>query len=708
MHYHRQAGENAIRRSAHQEAIVHLTKGLELLQTLPASAARDQQELQFRLTLGVSLINTKGYAALEVEHTYAHAWELCRQLEQEPQLFSALWGLTSFYFIRAKFARGLELGEQLLIIAERANDPELQIEASLIVGSVRLFYRGDVKTARIHLERVMALYEPELHLAHTFRYGQDPGIGGRLIATVGLWCAGYPDQALQRIQEAVALARDCVNPYDRALAYSWGAFLHQYRGEGCLLRAQAETAIELSTEHGFAFLLPWGRVARGWALIEEGAIAQGITEIRQGITTEQAFGAEFCLPYFLSLLAEAHRRAGQTEAGLQVLDEAFATVRAADARLHEAELYRLKGELTLHRQWKVESQKSKVPSAHAEAEAYFHKALEIARRQEAKSWELRAAMSLARLWREQGKIDDARLLLEEIYCWFTEGFDTKDLQDAEALLRELDGRVERIEHKDQATENRQEGEEARRKDGVIVQGSTFNVQRSEPILDPRPPIPNTRYSALSTQSLPSPAPSPQSPAPNLFRHEGDYWTLDFASEVCHIEDALGLRYLAHLLRHPYQEFNAVTLAGGDISLNPTSADRVSVNLDERSASEVPAAKNHLDPQLKAVYHQRLCDLQDELDEARAFRDTGRIERLQQELHVLTEELTQRMSQETHDRRGNSPAEQARLNVTRAIRRALRKITTNHCSLGRYLTQTIKTGNICVYSPPPQRLVAWRF
>jgi predicted ATPase len=275
-----------------------------------------------------------------------------------------------------------------------------------------------------------------------------------------LWFLGYPDQALKRGPEALALAQELSHPHSLAYALNLAAKVHLWRREGQAAQEQAEAWIRLSNEQGFPYFLAEGTMLRGWALAEQGREEEGITQMRQGLAAWRATGARMAESYFLTLPIEAYGRTGQLEEGLNTLAEAFAIVHKTGERLYEAELYRLKGHLVL--QSGVRSPKSKrvsdksqasqdmsaVPSTQhptpstqeeveQEAEGYFLKAIEIARRQQAKSWELRAVMSLARLWQSQGKKEEARQMLAEIYGWFTEGFDTKDLQEARALLDEL-------------------------------------------------------------------------------------------------------------------------------------------------------------------------------------------------------------------------------------------------------------------------------
>jgi predicted ATPase len=261
-----------------------------------------------------------------------------------------------------------------------------------------------------------------------------------------LWHLGYPDQALKRDHEALTLARELSRPFFLAAALYFAAGLHSFRREGQLAQERAEVAVTLSTERGFPSFLAEGTILRGWALTEQGQVEEGLAQLHQGLAEWRATGAELGRPYFLALLAEAYGKVGQAEEGLTVLAEALECVHKTGERNYEAELYRIKGQLTLQKfqvsgsKFQVEnSLASSVPSPESEAEECFLKAIEIAHRQSAKSLELRAVMSLSRLWQQQGKQKDAHQMLAEIYHWFTEGFDTKDLQDAKALLQELGG-----------------------------------------------------------------------------------------------------------------------------------------------------------------------------------------------------------------------------------------------------------------------------
>jgi len=336
-----------------------------------------------------------------------------------------------------------ELGEQFLSLAQSAQDPALLLVAHFVLGGT-LLWPGELTLARAHLEQGSTLYDPQQHHSFATLYEFDFGVACLCFLARVLWHLGYPDQALQSSERALALATSLSHPYSLALVFSWAAALHQLRREAQATQERAEATLALSSEQEFAFLAAHGMVLRGWALVEQGQGQEGAAQIRQGIVAYRATGAEAERPHWCALLAEAYGKVGQAEEGLTVLTEALAVVDENGDRYYEAELYRLKGKFVL--QSGVRGPESENPNtqhptpgthAEAEAEVCFLKAIEIARKQQAKSLELRAVMSLARLWRPQGKREDARQLLAEIYNWFTEGFDTKDLQEAKALLAEL-------------------------------------------------------------------------------------------------------------------------------------------------------------------------------------------------------------------------------------------------------------------------------
>jgi class 3 adenylate cyclase/predicted ATPase len=424
--YWQQAGQQAIQRSANPEAVQHLTRGLELLATLPETPTRVQQELDLQVALGPSLSATKGRAAPDVEQTYARAQVLCAQLGDTPQLFPTLRGLCGFYQYRGALPTARELGEQLYRLAQREAEPTARLEAHAALGPT-LFYLGDYAAARIHLERGIALTDPTAQRALTLRHDVAPGVRCLALAAFTLWCLGSPTQALRRSQEAIALAQELAHPQSLAFAQHCAAFLHQRRREAPAVQAHADALLTLAAAQGFPLYVGWGTCWRGWALAMQGQGEAGLAQLRQGMTALLVTGQTLSQPLCLVLLAEAAGHAGRVEEGLGLLAEALSAFEASGRGDLLAEAHRLQGQLLL---------RQAVPEA-AQAEACFQQALAIARRQQAKSWELRAAMSLARLWQQQGQRDEARDLLTPLYGWFTEGFDTDDLQVAKGLLDAL-------------------------------------------------------------------------------------------------------------------------------------------------------------------------------------------------------------------------------------------------------------------------------
>jgi predicted ATPase len=414
-----------MKRMALTEAVSHLTRGLEVISTLPPSSGRDASELQLRTLLGAALIATRGFASPEVEQSYGRARVLCRQMGDTPQIFPVLFGLWAFYLVRADLPATRELVDQLWQLARSAQESALLSVAHRAMATT-FHFQGQFVLAQEHEVQGIALYHPEEHASLALLYGEHPAVVCQCFAAHDLWYLGYPDRALVSIQDALTLAQQLAHPFMLAHTLDFSAWLHLYRREGQLTREQAEADIALATEHKIAFFLAHGTIFRGWVLVEQGRRTEGIAQICQGLAAYRATGAECERPYLLALLAEAYGKVGQPEEGLLVLEEALADVRKG-WRCCEAELYRLKGELLLE-----VSAESK-----AEAEACFRQALDIARHQQARSIELRAAVSLSRLWQGQGKRAAAHELLLAIYDWFSEGFETTDLREAKVLLEAL-------------------------------------------------------------------------------------------------------------------------------------------------------------------------------------------------------------------------------------------------------------------------------
>ena len=425
--YWQQAGQRASEGSAYVEAIEHLTKGLEVLTRLPSASERAGRELLLQLTLGATLMATKGYTVPEVGQAYTRAQVLCQQVGQTSHLAAAVYGLWIFSLLRGELRTARELAEQLFPLAQSQHDPALLQKHHFALG-VSLFFLGEQVSARAAVERSIMLCDVEQPDSSASREMMGTKIACLVYASWTLWSLGYPDQALERAHDGLTLAHQLSHPYTLAWTLSYTAVLHQYRWEVQAVQERTEALLTIATEQGFAFLVAYGTMLRGWALAMQGHAAEGMVQIRQGLAAHQTTEAELYRPYFLALLAAACREGGQVEEGLCALHEAFAAADKNGERWWEAERHRLKGELLFQdgkeHKW-------------SEAEECFRQALGVARRQQAKSLELRAAMSLARLRQQQGKRQEAHDLLAPIYHWFTEGFDTADLQEARALLEAL-------------------------------------------------------------------------------------------------------------------------------------------------------------------------------------------------------------------------------------------------------------------------------
>jgi class 3 adenylate cyclase/predicted ATPase len=419
----RRAGERAIEGSANPEAIAHLTRGLEILEHLPESPQRDETELAFQVALLTPLFAAR-FGSAEEERAAARALELSRRVTADPRsLFRALFALTMAYSVRGKIRIGLETAEQLLEVGKRLHDREPLGYAHHAMGNTLLWF-GELGAAQEHLEKGIALYQPEWGRSSAFRYGFNCASNCSFFLGRVLWHLGYPDRALTCAEQAVAIAAGVSHPASRAGALSWAAALHQLRGEVGRARELAETDLALTTEEMLPFFRAHAIVFRGWALVAQGQREEGIALLREGLAAYRATGADLECSHWLALLAEAYCDIGKPEEGLRLIAEALEHVTQTGVVYYEAELHRLQGEL--HQLLDTDDEETAV--------ACFRRAIEIAREQQAKSWELRAATSLARLWGKRGRRAEARDLLAPVYGWFTEGFDTADLTQAKALL----------------------------------------------------------------------------------------------------------------------------------------------------------------------------------------------------------------------------------------------------------------------------------
>jgi predicted ATPase len=436
--YLRHAGENALQRSAYQEAVAHLTKGLEVLGTLPDTVERARQEVDLQTTLGVAFMGAKGYGAAEVGTACARARALCQQMGEAPQLTSVLAGLWVFHFTRADLHTARGMAEEMLQLGQKTRDRVTLGIAHLGLGEI-LFDMGEFASAKEHCEQALALFPSQLFFTSApIRFLSDVRM-----ATLGhiawiLWHLGYPDQALHRVHEALALAQESSHPFTMVYGLQFALITRAHRGEYALVQERNEEMLALAVEQGFPPFVAAGTFVRSVMLVGQGQVGveEGIAQMRRSMDAYRATGTETRFPELLAGLAAVQGAVGQVEEGFASLTEAQATVVRTGERRHESTLSLLKGSLLLG-----QTSRDRDPGDHrenaAQAEACFRHAIDVARQQKAKSLELRAATSLSRLWQQQGKRDEARKLLGEIYGWFTEGFETADLKEAKALLDEL-------------------------------------------------------------------------------------------------------------------------------------------------------------------------------------------------------------------------------------------------------------------------------
>jgi class 3 adenylate cyclase len=418
------AGLRSAARSAMAEAAAQFQRGLDQLGLLPKNRERQRQELELRIGLAASLQAVKGQAAPETGDAYARARELWERLGSPSEFLQVPYGMSRYHVNRGELDLAQRLDEDLLSLSRQRND-----SGGLVLGhtsfGVGLFYVGRHAVSRSHLEAAIAQYDPISHLSLASQTGTRPNVQAQAVLGSVLFCLGYPDRALARSNAAIAEARRLAHPPSLAQSLANGARLLSLVGDNTVLDKWVDQLIAVTTEQGFAHWGAQGTIYRGWVKVMNGDLAEGISLLRSGSTACRATGAELWMPYYIALLARACELGGQIEEAATRLDDALQIVERTGERWFAAELNRHKGQLMLRQ-------------GHSEAaEELYHKALSIAREQEAKLWELRAAASLARLRRDQDRRAEGRDLLAPVYGWFTEGFDTPDLKEAKALLDEL-------------------------------------------------------------------------------------------------------------------------------------------------------------------------------------------------------------------------------------------------------------------------------
>jgi predicted ATPase/ABC-type dipeptide/oligopeptide/nickel transport system ATPase component len=419
--YWQRAAEIAIRRSAIREGISYLGTALDTVRKLPESPQRTRLELDLQIALGPALMAMNGYGAPEVEAVYSRARQLCEQSEETPKLFTVLRGLWGYYVVRGELETAYELGDRCVALARRARKQPLALWAHYAVG-MTLYHLGEFTSALDHFEKGMDLYD--VRKRNFQRALQDPGVACLSYRALTQWIIGYPDQALRTSQDAVNLAKSLNHPFSMAYALSIEGLVNQFCRNVQESRRQAEAAESLCRERSISYWFAWGPILRGWAMTTQGEGKDGIKEILRGLAAYSSTGAEIARPLFLGMLADAYRKVGKTRDGLAAIAQGLDKIRETGDRFYEPELHRLKGELLLatHRDHR------------SDAEACFRHALSISRERNARSFELRAAMSLNRLRQGSDNSGEVRKLLKKAYGWFSEGFDSPDLKEARLAL----------------------------------------------------------------------------------------------------------------------------------------------------------------------------------------------------------------------------------------------------------------------------------
>jgi len=426
INYLRQAGERAAYLSAYQESITLLENCLAMLDDLPDNSKKDQVEFDLQLALGLAWQGFVGAQHEEMKKTFLRAYELCQKLGNTSHLGQVLGGLSVVYYVRAEYQKALELAEETLLNANQTGDP-LHIALANWYPGILYFCFGEITTAHEHLEKLIKFYRPEEHhYPFIFLRGSDAGLGALAYSACNLWCLGFPDQAMKRSQETLALASEMNHPFTLADVICFaGCFYNLLCRNAEALFDNAERLIQLAESKRLSGWIETGTRYRGEAIYLLGNVDEGIKQMREGMALLRSSGIYLYLPGTLGLIAEALAEKGQIEDGLETLSEAFKIVERTRERIWEVELHRIRAVM-------LEKQ-----GDHAAAVNSYNEAINLARQQSAKSFELRSSIGLARLWKSRGQVDEARVLLEGIYSWFTEGFDTPDLKEAKSLLDEI-------------------------------------------------------------------------------------------------------------------------------------------------------------------------------------------------------------------------------------------------------------------------------
>jgi serine/threonine protein kinase/tetratricopeptide (TPR) repeat protein len=425
------AGTRALSLSAYDETVIHFNKALGILKTFPQSKMSYQQELSIQTALAASLQATKGFGAPEVVSHCGRIEELCRKMGEVPQIFYSFVFLTNYHWQRAEHNTALNITQQMLKSAQKTKELEKLALTHSLQGAL-YFNLGKFSAAINNLKKMNSFYDPVEHSNLKYLAGMDPGMVSGFNTACVLWCMGYPDQAVIQSKKMLANVHLMDHPFSLAAGIALNTLFHLLRRDIEALEKQGLEVYNLAKEKGFMFFMGVGIFKIGFALVHRGQFKEGINKLHQALKLYTATGVRFTLTDLLGSLAEAYGITGEIDIGLNFMEEALAEVERGGERYYEAELYRIKGELLLKKK-----DLNKRESFEKEAEDCFKYSIKIAQRQEAKSFELRSAVSLCCLWKKQNKNKEARQLLIKIYNWFTEGFETHDLLKAHGLLKEL-------------------------------------------------------------------------------------------------------------------------------------------------------------------------------------------------------------------------------------------------------------------------------
>ena len=424
MAYYPRAGQLAQQIYANIEAAQLYTSALMLLEALPENHERAEQELTLQRLLSVVQRNTKGYAATEVGQALSRARELCRQLERPDALGPILWGLFTFNFVRSELRQAHTLGEELFALAQKRQNPALLQYAHYALGG-SLCSLGEFEESLTHFEQGIALYDLNQHQSQIEMFGVDLGVFCRAWSAHALWHLGFVNQSLRMSETAATLAKSLGHPFSQALSMAYAAMLFQFSGNSRLVQEWAAATVDYCTEKSIGYYNDWATILHGWALVEQGSLTTGIAQLQEGLNNFRASHSEARLPYYLTLLAESHAKAGQLQAGLNYLAEALDFTEKNHDAWYSAETLRLMGNLLCR------------SGEREQAETFFQQSLHISRRQKAKTLELRATVSLAQLRIEQKRSEEARKMLADMFSRFSEGFDAVDVRAAQTLLDQL-------------------------------------------------------------------------------------------------------------------------------------------------------------------------------------------------------------------------------------------------------------------------------